>query len=82
MHPAPANRALAVVLILHSKHSPPFVAPPADRNQRLKQAKLDAASDIAAYREKKERKFASAELQVVRSHTHCHAAFCTHRGSE
>ncbi len=49
-------------------HTRVFVAPPADRNQRLKQAKLDAASDIAAYREKKERKFASAELQVVRLH--------------
>lgn len=54
------------MLISHSLHTSHSTVPSADRNQRLKQAKLDAASDIAAYREKKERKFASAELQVVR----------------
>jgi hypothetical protein len=37
-----------------------------DRNSRLKQAKLDASTEIAQYREMKERKFAQAESQAVR----------------
>jgi hypothetical protein len=36
-----------------------------DRNSRLKQAKLDASTEIAQYREMKERKFAQAESQAV-----------------
>ena len=38
----------------------------ADRNSRLKQAKLDAATAIAQFRELKERKFSAAESLAVR----------------
>ena len=38
----------------------------ADRTQRLKQAKLDASSEIQQFREMKERKFSQAEATAVR----------------